>query len=98
MLGAHAGVAFDHPERLPASFQFDGFEVDPAHDAVRGPMVSPIMDAEVRNPGATAGRLVRFLDRTAAGELVGARVRVGLPEAVQEHPSLPWRAALDPEL
>jgi pimeloyl-ACP methyl ester carboxylesterase len=55
MIGAGGGVALDHPQRSPAPFLPDRFQVDPTHHTPAGPVMPPIMNLKVGDPGPTAG-------------------------------------------
>src|ERR1700730_1691189 len=95
MRSADSGVAFDHPQGLPAAFLADGFEIDARHDAPARPVVAPIMDSEITDPCSFAGRSVRFLDWRAAGEAILAGVGIGLANPVQENAPLLRPTAVD---
>lgn len=84
MIYANAGIALDHPERLPAAHVHDGDEIYPGHDAVGRPVMAPVMDGEILYPRTLAGGGVLVLDRIAAGNFGLARVLIGLAEAVKE--------------
>ena len=84
VIGAHGRVALDHAQRHPSAFLSDGFEVNARHDALAGPVVPPIVDVEIADPGAAAGRCVCLLDRAAAGHFVVSRIAIRAAAVRQE--------------
>src|SRR5262249_55336414 len=85
MLSADGGIALHHAQRRPAAFLFDGLQVDSGLDAFAGPMVTPVVDSEIGDLRSLAGRGVGLLDRSAARELVLARIAVGLAALREEY-------------
>ena len=85
VIDAHAGIALDHFKRTPTTHMHDGDEVDPCHDAVRRPVMAPVMDGEVVDLRLLACRPVLAPERIAARNSREARVLIGPAGVIEEH-------------